>query len=118
MDAGGRVVGIVSRRDLLDPFLRSDEEIRGEIVEDVLHRTMWMDPATLAVEVTEGVVILRGQVDARSEREILEASVRRVDGVVGVEDEVTYRVDDRELSVPPPAERELGWSENWVRSRE
>jgi len=117
IDADGRVIGIVSRRDLLSPFLRSDEDIRDEVVGEVIHRTLWMDPATIRVEVADGVVSLRGRVDRRSEREILEAMIRRVDGVVGIENELTYRIDDRELRVPPPAHPELGWSENWVRAR-
>ena len=45
VDSEGRLVGIVSRSDLLRPYLRSDEDIREEIVEGVLLRTMWMDPS-------------------------------------------------------------------------
>ena len=36
IDAVGRLVGIVSRVDLLKMFLRSDEELQEEIVEDVI----------------------------------------------------------------------------------
>ncbi|HSL67234.1 MAG TPA: CBS domain-containing protein, partial [Actinomycetota bacterium] len=84
-DETGRVLGIVSRRDLLQPFLRPDEDIRSEITDDVVFRTMWIDPDTVSVEVRRGVVALRGQVDRRSVKEILVEMVRRVDGVVGVE---------------------------------
>ena len=116
VDADGRVVGIVSRRDLLRPFLRGDETIRLEIADDVIRRTMWMDPATIDVEVARGVVTLQGTVDRRSDKEILAAMVRRVGGVVGVNDELGYRTDDRGLAAPPPPS-ELGWGENWVRAR-
>jgi CBS-domain-containing membrane protein len=39
-DAEGHVVGIVSRPDLLRPYLREDEEIRREVVEDLIGDTM------------------------------------------------------------------------------
>jgi hypothetical protein len=54
------VAGIVSRRDLLKPFLRSSEEIHREIVQEVVLRAMWFDPATIGVEVNRGVATLKG----------------------------------------------------------
>lgn len=110
------MIGIISRRDLLRPFLRSDASIRQEITDEVIHRTMWMDPATLDVDVTDGLVTLRGLVERRSEREILAELVRRLDGVVGLNDELTYRTHDREIDAPP-SRSELGWGENWARNR-
>lgn len=101
VDEAGRVIGIVSRRDLLRPFLRPDEEIRREVQHDVLLRTMWIDPDTILVAVHGGVVTLRGEVDRRSIKEILVEMVRRVDGVVGVEDHLTYREDDRKVGPGP-----------------
>jgi CBS domain-containing protein len=95
VEADGRVVGIVSRRDLLAPFLRADADIRQEVAEEVVVRTMWLDPAAVEVGVERGVVTLTGRVDRRSTREVLVELVRRVDGVVGVDDRVTYTVDDR-----------------------
>ena len=94
IDDKGRVVGIVSRRDLLGPFLRPDEEIRREVREDVLLHTMWIDPETVGVAVERGVVRLSGVVDRRSVKGILAKLVRGVDGVVGVEDRLTFEEDD------------------------
>jgi CBS-domain-containing membrane protein len=114
VDHDGLVVGIVSRRDLLEPFLRSDEDIHREIAQEVVVGTMWLDPATIEVQVNRGVVTLGGQVDRKSTKEILAELVRRVDGVVGVQDRVAYVQDDR--SIPPgPPHRDLEWGENWVR---
>lgn len=110
----GRVVGIVSRRDLLEPFLRSDEDIHREIVQEVVVGAMWLDPATIQVQVNRGVVTLSGQVDRKSTKQILAELVRRVDGVVGVGDRVAYAEDDRRIS-PGPPHRDLDWGENWVR---
>jgi CBS domain-containing protein len=101
VDSEQRVVGIVSRRDLLSPFLRDDDEIRREIGEDIIARTMWIDPAAIDVEVRQGVVRLRGRLDRRGAKETLVDLVHRVDGVVGVDDELTYQADDRGARPPP-----------------
>ncbi|MGH2572140.1 MAG: CBS domain-containing protein [Actinomycetota bacterium] len=101
VDPENRVVGIASRRDLLSPFLREDDEILREVREDIIARTMWIDPATIDVEVRQGVVRLSGQMDRRGAKEILVDLVHRVDGVVGVEDELTYQADDRGARPPP-----------------
>lgn len=93
VDAENRVVGIVSRRDLLSPFLREDDEIRREVREEIIDRTMSIDPATLEVRVHDGVVRLRGQVSRRNTKKIIVELVHRVDGVVGVEDELNYQPD-------------------------
>jgi CBS domain-containing protein len=103
-DAGGRVVGVVSRTDLLRPYLRSDLDIRKEVVEDVILEAMWIDPSTLDVRVNRGVVTVTGRVERRSEKEILVELIRRVSGVVGVHDELSYEEDDRALErrIPLP----------------
>ena len=40
----GKLVGIVTRADLVRAFTRSDEEIEREIRDDVLLHTLWVDP--------------------------------------------------------------------------
>jgi CBS-domain-containing membrane protein len=103
VDEQGRLVGIVSRSDLLRPYLRSDEDIREDITEGVLIRTMWMDPRDFTVAVDQGIVTIHGEVERRSTVPILVGIVRSVPGVVDVIERVTGRIDDdRETSVPPP----------------
>lgn len=116
VDRDGRVVGIVSRPDLLRPFLRPDAEIAAEIRDRVILRTMWIDPAGIDVVVRDGVVRLDGRVDRRSVQEILIELVERVDGVVSVADELTYEWDDR-AATPGPSFGGPRWSENWVARR-
>lgn len=117
VDEDARLVGIVSRTDLLSPLLRPDGEIEREVKEEVILRSMWLDPTMMIVEVKDGVVRLEGRVESRSVKEILVDLVRRVDGVVGVEsDELGYEVDDRGIE-PPPARAGLTWGENWTRRR-
>lgn len=103
-DEKSRVVGIVSRADLLRPFLRSDLDIRRELLEDVVLGAMWIDPSTLDVRVRGGVVTVKGRVERRSEKEILVELIRRVSGVIGVHDELSYEEDDRALErrIPLP----------------
>ncbi|HEX6209019.1 MAG TPA: CBS domain-containing protein [Actinomycetota bacterium] len=115
MDEDGKLVGIVSRTDLMSPLLRPDQEIEREVKEDVILRSMWIDPTMMVVEVEEGVVRLEGRVESRSVKEILIEMVRRVDGVVGVDaDQLEYEVDDRDVEAPP-SRAGLQWGENWAR---
>lgn len=104
VDTDGRVVGIVSRADLLRVFLRTDAEIR-RAVEDVLASDLrWIEPGTVTVTVDSGVVTLRGVVEHRSQIPVLVGLAGTVDGVVGIDDRLTYQVDDvtqgREVLTP------------------
>ncbi|HEX7464047.1 MAG TPA: CBS domain-containing protein [Actinomycetota bacterium] len=90
----GTVVGIVSRADLLKVFLREDAEIAHQVTEDIIRRTLWIDPATIQVTVEEGVVSLDGQIERRSLIPVLVGLVRALEGVVGVENHLSYLVDD------------------------
>jgi CBS domain-containing protein len=93
VDEDGRLVGIVSRADLLKVFLRADADIQREVVGDLLKR-LWIGPSELAVTVTDGVVTLQGEVEQRSLIDIVAHLVRSVDGVVEVITDLTYAIDD------------------------
>ena len=60
--SNGRLIGVLSRSDLLQLFLRRDHAIQEEILEDVLTHTLRLSPSALTVEVADGVVILSGSV--------------------------------------------------------
>ncbi|WP_042365666.1 CBS domain-containing protein [Streptacidiphilus neutrinimicus] len=100
VDETDRLVGIVSRSDLLRVFLRADRAIREEVVRDVLRRTMVIDPATLWVDVADGVVTLRGQLERKSMIPIVERLCRSVDGVVAVHARLTFAFDDTRTDEP------------------
>jgi CBS domain-containing protein len=68
----GQLVGIVARADLIRAFQRSDEEVASEIEDDVLLRTLWVDPETVAVSVAGGQVALAGKVENRTTAELIE----------------------------------------------
>ncbi|MFJ2302463.1 CBS domain-containing protein [Streptomyces sp. NPDC087787] len=94
LDEEERLVGMVTRRDLLRVFLRPDADIRAEVVGEVLVRTLGLAPRGVTVEVTEGVVLLEGATERRSDAEIAVSMTRQIDGVVDVVDRLTHRLDD------------------------
>jgi CBS domain-containing protein len=94
VDDTDRVIGIVSRRDLLRVFLRSDRAIREEIEYDVLRETLALDPGAVRVHVVDGVVTLEGKVPRRSLIPVVERLCRSTDGVVGLDSRLAAVVDD------------------------
>ena len=107
VDAAGRLVGIVSVGDLLRVFLRPDRELAGEIRREVFERGLGVvvNPATVHVKVREGVATLGGELEYRSLAQAAVALTRSVDGIVDVEDELTFAVDDTHHQVPRVDER-------------
>jgi CBS domain-containing protein len=95
VDDDGRLVGIITRADLVRAFNRPDTEIEAEIRDQVLIRTMWIDPKVVELRVEDGDVVLTGHVQTRSAAEIVESYIRRVPGVVAVSCVLTWSVDDR-----------------------
>ena len=92
--ADGKLVGIVTRADVVRAFARDDATIRREIVEELLERTFWLEPGTVQVDVDAGHVRLSGRLQTRSDADMLERLVARVAGVVAVESELGWVVDD------------------------
>ncbi len=94
VDPDGRLVGIVSRRDLVKLFLRGDAEITSEIRDDILDRALWVDTSGVRVEVEQGVVTLSGWMERRTETAIAARMAGRVNGVIDVVDKLTWKQDD------------------------
>jgi CBS domain-containing protein len=84
VDEDRRLIGIVTRADLVRAFVRSDEEIAKEIEEDVIRRTLWIAPEAIEVDVVRGEVRLTGEVETKADAELIPAFVQRVPGVVSV----------------------------------
>jgi len=99
VDGTGLLVGIVSRRDVLSAFLRSDEDITREVEHEVFLRGMAANPDQVDVRVLDGVVTLGGQLERRSSVEIAGQLVHAVAGVVDVVNKLTYAHDDEHLRV-------------------
>jgi CBS domain-containing protein len=94
----GRLLGIVSRADLLRLYTRPDTAVRQDIIDHVLRRTMWIDPNEVQVDVTAGVATLTGDVGRRTTAAILARLTGQVPGVVAIVDNVHYDFDDTTLA--------------------
>ncbi|WP_223267406.1 CBS domain-containing protein [Streptosporangium nondiastaticum] len=102
VDETDKLVGIVSRADVLRVFLREDDAIRSEIERDLLEHTVGLAPSAVRAEVSEGQVTLTGNVEARSAIPLIERLCRSVDGVVSVHQRLTYTTDDTGGGFPTP----------------
>ncbi len=90
----GTLCGIISRADVMGAFARSDEDLRAEIVDEVVVGILQLDPSKISVDVREGVVQLDGVVDTKLDARLLEELAIRVEGVITVNSDVTWTIDD------------------------
>jgi CBS domain-containing protein len=86
----GELVGIVSRADVLSVYSRPDEEIRREILENVILNGFFADPDRFEVTVSNGVVTLGGHPETASRGRDIVAETWHVEGVVAVRDRLVY----------------------------
>jgi CBS domain-containing protein len=93
VDGNGRLVGIISRADVLAVFDRSDQDIRREITTDVMPNEFLVDPKDFKVTVKDGVVTLSGVPETAELGRHLVQRIWHVQGVVAVRDRLDY---------PPP----------------
>jgi len=100
-DAAGHLVGIVSRADVLAVFNRPDEEIRKEIVEEVILSEFLTDPARFTVAVRDGIVTIEGKPESASLGRDIVGHARHVQGVVAVRDRLDYPPPERQASAGP-----------------
>ena len=93
----GKLLGIVSRRDLLSVFLRPDTEIADD-VRELLDDLLPADPARVTATVKDGVVVLTGDPQSPQDRDLVPAAIRLiwdVDGVIDVDNRLGQRAPDR-----------------------
>jgi CBS domain-containing protein len=90
VDPAGRLLGIVSRRDLLSVFLRPDAEIARQ-VREIFTDILPGGAVGIQVGVRNGVVTLTGQIELAADDDLIPIAVRLawdVEGVVDVVDKV------------------------------
>ncbi|MET9301857.1 MULTISPECIES: CBS domain-containing protein [Micromonospora] len=97
LDDLGRLAGIVTRGDLLRVHLRTDAEIREEVVHEVLRRVLSVRDGLVTVQVRGGEVTMDGRLDRRSAVELAGRLAAQVAGVVAVHNAIGYDVDDTTL---------------------
>lgn len=86
----GRLVGIVTRTDLVRAFTRSDDVLAREIREEGLFKRYWAGPSAVTLEIEDGNVVLEGRVDTKELAEAIAAYTERIPGVVSVESKLTW----------------------------
>jgi CBS domain-containing protein len=94
-DDSGRLVGSISRADVLSVFDRTDAAICHEITHDVLLGEFLADPLVFQVTAMDGIVTLSGRPETNEAGHAIVRRIRHVQGVVAVRDRLDY----------PPAER-------------
>jgi CBS domain-containing protein len=87
---GGRLVGILTRSDLVRAFTRSDEVIEREIREEGVLRRFWTGPSNVTVAVEDGNVLLEGRVDTQELADSLVRFAELTPGVVSVESKLKW----------------------------
>ena len=92
VDGQSRLVGVVSRRDLVRTYVRTDAQLQTS-VRDMLN-ALWIDPATVTAECVAGVVRFTGHVDRRSTADMIANVIRSTAGVVDVIDDLSFDYDD------------------------
>jgi CBS-domain-containing membrane protein len=87
----GRLVGIVTRADLVRAFARSDEEIAEEIREALaLQEAMSFGRGPVEVRVEAGEATLSGTVGSRDDAVVLANVAGNVPGVVSVRSDIAW----------------------------
>jgi len=94
VDANGRLIGVVTRDDLIRIFLRPDADIHRDVQRDVVDQLPRVAENAVSVDVTDGVVTLRGTVTTALTAGRLAYQAGRVPGVVDVHNELEFAVDD------------------------
>ena len=95
----GSAVAIVTRHDLLRAFARADDELAENVAR--VMAGFWFPPGTVTVDVWDGEVHVRGEVDSKENAAAFEDALRDVPGVVAVTSKLRWRTSDREFSEVP-----------------
>lgn len=103
VDSENRPVGLVGRTQVLKVFLRSDELIGREIVR-ILHDVAALKHAHLEVEVTGGLVSVRGEIQSENVLRVVMERIASVPGVVGMKNELELAGSNRTADAAAPSD--------------
>ncbi|MGZ9934810.1 CBS domain-containing protein [Streptomyces sp. NC-S4] len=84
VDGDGRLIGVVSRGDLLKIYLRPDADIAEELRELIMAELIPAGSAMVQVHVADGIVHLDGSLPDPALKDVLVRVARTVPGVVDV----------------------------------
>ncbi|MEW2433272.1 CBS domain-containing protein [Streptomyces caniferus] len=91
VDEEARLVGMVTRRDVLQIFARPDSAIRDEVMDEIVVRALWLSPQSVEVSVHDGLVTIAGNLESSGQVAVAIRMVRQVDGVTAVVSRLTCR---------------------------
>jgi CBS domain-containing protein len=89
-DDDGRLIGIVTRSDVLSVYSRPDVGIQREITQDLILSTFLCDPSRFTVDVKDGIVTIEGTPQTASVGHDIIDAIRHIEGVVAVRDRLRY----------------------------
>ena len=92
VDVDDRLVGIVGRRDVLEIFHRSDDQVQVDVEQTLGDPLLVPENHAVTAKVHDGIVTLEGQVEVASHIRLIETMVRDVPGVV----DVVWHIDVRQ----------------------
>ncbi len=98
----GKLVGIITRADVIRSFVQTDEALAEAIRDEVLRRSLWLDPNAFSVEVTNGMARISGKVERRSTAAMVGRMVEMLPGIVSAETDIDWTLDDRDIHAPGP----------------
>lgn len=87
---GGQLVGVVSRRDLLTTFLRTDADLRATVDRDVFGHVLHANPDSVLATVERGVVQLTGRLEYEGDITTAVRLISSIPGVVEVKNRLDY----------------------------
>ncbi|MCK2220160.1 CBS domain-containing protein [Actinomadura sp. ATCC 31491] len=94
VDEDGRLLGVVSRRDLLKAYTRDDAELKRWVEEAIPEQARWTDRRGIVVEVRDGIVTLSGHTATRTEAAAAVHLAKGLGGVVDVRQSLVW--DERD----------------------
>ncbi len=92
VDRDSKLVGIVTRADLVRAFLHTDEALERQILDEVLLHELWLNPDEFRVSVDGGEVTVEADAQSDAERDLVVRRIGLVPGVVSVEVRTAARV--------------------------
>ena len=93
VDVDGRLVGIISQRDILRLMYRSDDEVDRAVTAELARLTTAIDVRDVRATTADGVVTLAGTAPTSADIERILRAVHAAPGVIDVDNMLA--VDDR-----------------------
>ncbi len=94
INSAGRLLGIVSRVDVLAVFSRPDDDIRDEVARRVIPGVIPVDPTDYEVKVSDGIVTISGEPESEQQARVVIDAIRHVQGVVAVRSRLSSPLRD------------------------